>query len=904
MSDYSVDMDCVLKQIGREGFGRFQELVRWLYPGKGFGDFRIAPSVIARCEAQLLGISSPRFALRVRMANGALVNLRRLEVFANNARDVWPAGELQTLVQSGRSIADSLFVPRAACAGFHVLEVDLGMAYGEGESIRGTPFAQQVPETFGLCGNTAAFIASVLMVPHIRYVYGPSEILAVSKKFVGPDTPTDEREFAFSLDEMTPDSIVEFFNHGLVGLRALNQFYDRWQPLTSRPAYRAALRAYLLSDMPLIVPVDLARMWGDGIEPPGIAITDSNKIPLRRKAGARQTEHHAVVFVGCHETEDSFLLNDPATYPFLSATFEQVLDARRYYLAKNHVPVTRNMVLEPPTFIAVTPKEVEFPLLNAYVDKSTRVGLLRVAQHLQTAPVGRKEILRFEATTYDPGDWRLLNLAQSDSVIDAAIVRWLPRPCVRMLHELLAGGEIPGTWYWIQYLDHADKNSQSCQSVWLWDATMQPPQNLRGGERFLAGILFHDRETKNWKRTLLDRGPSIARREQLGPSSGSGIHPRYPNLRSSLLSSFCPDGITTGRGPVPKAFDPLSYRTMGVDRGGQIDAVPVEAYVMMETETAWWIDKWRKLPGQRSNIWQERHDALTLRGESQRAVAFLADLDEQEIAQVADQLRSNFPLPNCPIIALASFVPEIARGPLDPLGETGIGAVRNLIKLARALQHGGHPTHTVELVAGSRHTGTAARKSAGEAPAFSVNSMARAVGWLIHNLGKLRADLTDGAAGRYVDLAIEPEPGAHFTLQDWPSIVRFSEELEALPNDDPIKLHVGLNLDIGHWHLSHITAEMLFSSRVVCRRVAHAHLAGFHKCAHFGDARPLDLNLFEDFSPWLKILDLIAKRKVELFNSGTPHFPRFDGYVSLELEAARSDEFAADAFLQTKLLGL
>jgi len=77
---------------------------------------------------------------------------------------------------------------------------------------------------------------------------------------------------------------------------------------------QAALHAYLMSDVPLILPVDQGRMWGDLPDDAGPSIIAKNKVPLKRETPEQFTKQpHAVVLVGCHERERTTPCNRPSS---------------------------------------------------------------------------------------------------------------------------------------------------------------------------------------------------------------------------------------------------------------------------------------------------------------------------------------------------------------------------------------------------------------------------------------------------------------------------------------------------------------------------------------------------------------------------------------------------------------
>lgn len=72
----------VRREIGGE-FQNFMKLVKWLFGEDAKLSYRIRPSICTRSEAELVGVSSPRFAIRA-YVNGqdSFFNLRRIKRLA------------------------------------------------------------------------------------------------------------------------------------------------------------------------------------------------------------------------------------------------------------------------------------------------------------------------------------------------------------------------------------------------------------------------------------------------------------------------------------------------------------------------------------------------------------------------------------------------------------------------------------------------------------------------------------------------------------------------------------------------------------------------------------------------------------------------------------------------------
>ena len=157
---YRISHETASDEIGPR-FDFCVRLAKWLYPENPPLTFRLAPSISTRSEAELIGVSSPRFAMRGYLdeGNGGFLNIRRLEKLAKNAalaRGHWPtvlwsrlfqrskpkpmtAKELYEKLRKGACIADSLLLPPKRYRNDYFVTCELGLAYGEGKKIYGVP---------------------------------------------------------------------------------------------------------------------------------------------------------------------------------------------------------------------------------------------------------------------------------------------------------------------------------------------------------------------------------------------------------------------------------------------------------------------------------------------------------------------------------------------------------------------------------------------------------------------------------------------------------------------------------------------------------------------------------------------------------------------------------------------
>jgi hypothetical protein len=207
MNSNELTREQAIGAIGRRGYQSLKRLQVWLYHQDVDLTFRYAPSLITRSEAELFGMSSPRFALRTSFHPDSIVNVRRLVQFAENAvaanhafqrerkEEIEKRLEKPTarqlrreVVHSGNCVADSVFpLPGwLGREGYKALSGEFGRAYGEGKRIVGTPFLQHTPLGGGLCAQAACFMLIAIQERLVNSVPGIAEITALATGGKGP----------------------------------------------------------------------------------------------------------------------------------------------------------------------------------------------------------------------------------------------------------------------------------------------------------------------------------------------------------------------------------------------------------------------------------------------------------------------------------------------------------------------------------------------------------------------------------------------------------------------------------------------------------------------------------------------------------------------------------------------
>lgn len=476
------------------------------------GDPRLAPSIVTRSELSLFGLSAPRFAVRIFPSRGGFINCRRLAVLqsmlSDPDRQIWTSRyESQTLLPEQRNpvlgecatdnpdlaellsaqkcVADCLLpVPtrlKARNPTFVSVNVQkLLLAYGEhhaaGELPLLLPFTQTVSLGGGLCAQAASFMATTILCQYAKSAYGVAEITALAHARACRE---------LSLGGLTPRAMADYFTR--VNLRLSEQCVSRLPmcvAASSSPTrIFSAIRCYIASGMPVILPVTIAQLStrrnGEN------SVYEKNRLKLRN-ADAHGDENHVVVLVGFSHAGDEplFVFHDSATLPYLQirASEMQTLGAIRG---------ARGSCKDGGVIMAVTPKAARMPLLDQRMYRPVatqanhenidgyRVGLDRLTRiyHFYVLPP-------VPACPSHAGDRFLL--VRSDfsqrgvaakvppergTLFECAVLR-----AVELLEE--AHSWTDPHWIWIELYDN---------SIWVWDAHASPPNDLpETPEAFLA----------------------------------------------------------------------------------------------------------------------------------------------------------------------------------------------------------------------------------------------------------------------------------------------------------------------------------------------------------------------------------------------------------------------------------
>ena len=538
--------------------GRLELLRQWIYKPQGHEvslpevQFRLAPSVIVRSEAELFGVSSPRFAIRAYLSDRSFVNIRRNKVLQQMIGETIKNGQSkqQLLKELKRPefawTADSLleiptrfelspeFVESHPSLsshpqnenGFHFLTANLGNEYGEDFDGPLVPFVTHISVGGGLCAQASCFMS--LCLTDCKQVLGISEItklawadqakpaaptgkLAEVTPAVGkPSNPAKntQRDGVIKIIGLSSERMAAFFTKEEIGLDAQLQ---TMAGENNERFIKFAIQTYIANQIPLNAILSISRMQGSHLKqvhsnkqlqpilklngyefddddrsqlPIGLVEPDQDDDPPQNP-----NDHHCVVIVGA--SEKKVCINDPATFPFIEASFQQLYDARAYMPKQRDEAIcgeaidqmrtidpaeSHDQKLPPFRFVSVTPREVKLPLLDFVINKrddektlvdiiSGQIGLLRLA--FDTQQEERLQMKQPDAIVPNIGRYFLVQKRTGDNDAVQLISRRAGLPDFDW--SLVTG--IPDDWYWVQSVKHPLTLEDHRQMLWFWRAS-------------------------------------------------------------------------------------------------------------------------------------------------------------------------------------------------------------------------------------------------------------------------------------------------------------------------------------------------------------------------------------------------------------------------------------------------
>lgn len=815
--------------------------------------YRIAPSIVTRSECELFAVSSPRFSIRAHLPNGSFINLRRLVSLRNSVEEwtePWPVSQsgvtyrslahspdkvIQELLdRPGNCVADSLIKPSEKVGSeYELLTNDASAAYGEART-QLTPFIRHMDLGGGMCAQACLFMATHLLHDYAVAVEGIPEISARASSVT-------KRGGVIAQGGLSGHSVALYL--GLVGLAGrpitsppVSIISDRSLPtslnkLVSNQYVTIALRAYLASHLPVIVPLEGSTFWW------GKAKVLQNNLGWLKPADVIEPEGHAVVAVGYHKKHRSkFLINDPGTFPFLQVGTSALSEAMARYNGGNH---------EQQTLIPVTPREVKLGLWGYEENDTSVFGLIDLVLYARRFGV---PWLKSNIRWFEPGEFRLIRTTESDEKRRRIIASLdLKQDIVDLVQKLLLEVHWP-EWCWLQ---HRKPEHAGVESLAIWDGTRSPSDVLPRDESDL----------RKWLCILIERteaGNLTIRDFRHRKALGSEKVPR---------TAISPQGAQrkrSNRNLVPCLLTSFSTKHVrsSISALSESKARDAELYCMMQTDSSRLVKHLRR--------------RLKLDIVAQTAMELLSKIwdDKKAIELVSRTFDYRLRTHGIHCRALATFFPTLSFPYADMRGQMAERALISVQKIAHELRTTfKHDVCVIEIVSGSRVYGVW--------PGWNSKNKERF--WA--NIGDTTAAQTHlakrlSSVGKYLEsvgvekttIALELEPGNLFTVGSWSGVESMCRIIEA----QGLGSWVGLNLDIAHWHMASIDVDKVRENPEIYSRIAHVHISGHHPTTHFGDLGLSVLNDNAEFTPWL---DLIADR------IGMRSEIPFSGLITLELEA-------------------
>jgi len=921
-----------LSQVGDQGYREVARLAEWLLTTEMDANLdvelscRYAPSIITKGEAEIFGLSDPRFAIRLYLENGegtSLVNLRRIERM-REANPRWgrrmrwlkcysqdpvkalptPKDRPRELLERASRIGDCLLQPpKRITTGrekWVVLQADLGREYGETSEeggFRGTPYLRHIPLAGGgLCAQAVCFMATSLLHQYATGVHGLLEVTALAQRDAMKQAEADGYSvYEMQISGLNYGGLTNYFRS--VGLRAIKQvpktmgYAEPTADWTNRQdAFTAAARAYVRSGMPVVLTVDVGRLAApvDPITQMNCGLVKPVERPIYAQNGwehegfaelergtFQQRRDHAVLLVGCKETagSEAFLINDPASLPFLQATTGQLSEAGYYasrWSKRRNRRIDNFEELRSLHCMPVTPGAVKLPLLwwlpESQVDEEDapraavehwQDGLFGIIPVLFSGAIqiGRSRI-PFIPAHQRYRNFRLVQLGDLVRHCAELLQGQEHLPDIASLREQLMErfDWTQSHWAWVQFV-------KDPLSIWIYDAEMELPhaqleRTVDSGRGFLRVGVWKEGDT--WREVVV---PRVRRPEE--PRSDEEVEfrkqrPSGPPLPLSVSSASAAHGVRE------------YLETLGQE------ANRMELYAFMRPD----IDALSESP------WQ--HPAISWMAQNTHP---------RKVRDIAQQLLAWADEAGVSLQDISTYLPELA-GLHEGDGKMAVDALVFLAALNDALRAEGASggtgeNRTITIVAGNRIQGIwparLAREDAGMVYMANVVSRATLGETLLKRLREVSRQMDAASPVRF---ALELEPGELHLLNDWDAMAWFALELETESWKKDLGDRLGFSLNIPRWaFLAGIRPSQLDGDRGVAalirKRILHAHVSDIGK-GQFGGLAPGLMHKAEDYEPWLDLLH-------ELANESRVRGMEFSRVLSLVMEGCKDETSVIDA---------
>ena len=298
------------------------------------------------------------------------------------------------------------------------------------------------------------FMAICLQEKYANAISGVAELTALA-------LPGSQQ--SFPMKGLTGEKIVKVLKSPTCGLNAFLETVPAGSETQGmarqRKTLTAAIRGYLRSGMPVMCLIDMALL--------AKTVWPKNRVTVKGEPvlTGKHRPNHAVLLVGCDKENGlSYLMNDPASYPLMEATYDDVYAVRQFGESEQG---------NSPQIIPVLPNKVRSPLLGGnYPD-----GVLWCAELLQVLTRDTADDAAIKE--HWPGEWRLVDFGKQANELERDFYSMVG---VGAGHEwsdickrLTSGdesAELPDAgWHWVQWLaDKKDAGKSPRGELWIWNA--------------------------------------------------------------------------------------------------------------------------------------------------------------------------------------------------------------------------------------------------------------------------------------------------------------------------------------------------------------------------------------------------------------------------------------------------
>ena len=860
---------------------------------------RAAPSIITRGEAEMLGLSDPRFSRRVLMYSNkeclGLVNVRRMRRLGDQLKNY----SLLKALHKSSSIGDSILrIPEKFNEDeWHVLTLppEITTYYGDEFLARNSvlgdrtvPFLRHVDIAGGgLCAQACCFMATLLTHRWAKQIVSIPEI-----SYLGVE-PTGDQLRLSGLNEIEAQ---QYFLDETTGLGATIQTGPKLREEATFPTNADwsrvlhALKAYLSCGCPVICTVDDGRMKGKDSPncriPASKVITHPEEWPNRKSKRKFENCRHMVLAIGFKRTDAKLLVNDPGNGPFVELHVSDLFQNACY--VKGTSGKTRGKYLGRPHFIPVCPKNVRLPLLDFLYARAGQHSFDEgkgLFSYLVYFDEGRhfKKGIRGCIPKLLESEFTLIQLSELHAKLLSRFGESRLKGFQSWIDSLFRIGWPKDHWTWLQINDHF---------IFIWDAQADPLQGQRNYENFLIGVGRNLDGQYEWCQSRA-KSPEVSVR---AVSTSDLILKHSTSIKPGVITSVSADGIPGIASCLNGAKLPLDvYCFLTQDmphvlgRAHVFGERPVSG-LTRSVRNGWcfWASLVRAFPLKIN--WNKRHffrlkgdplEPLVIPGPS--VCEWLAANYGQEhfVTRTAERLN-NYLNVDSGCFAASTFFPGITSDDKNERHRCA-RALKCLIRILKKYNKNfGGTIRTLEIVCGSL-IGTRriprAPLDGEQSPGFLVNMVPKkqAHDYLFEILEDIAIELNDE-----LSVVLELEPGPLFAVSTWDDLVNIVNRID---NCEALQKNFGVNCDIGHWCLaginpSDLLGDMQSGRSQVCHRILHAHISDFWK-GHLADLRPCVVNNHQLFTEW--IFAVTAAFDLARTNNLRP-----TGYLSLELELPES----------------